>query len=51
LIKFMYFLSFRMNIQCYSSKIGFYLNLNLWFQNFFKLYFPYITSFKNKFLL
>jgi hypothetical protein len=51
LMKFMHFLSFRMNIQCYRSKIGFYLDLSLWFQNFFKLYFPYITSFKNKFLL
>jgi hypothetical protein len=38
-IKLLCFLSFRMNIQCYSLELKFHLDVNLWFLNFFKFYF------------
>jgi hypothetical protein len=50
-IEFLYFLSFRLNIQCYSLNIRFYLNVNFWFLNFFKFHFPFIANFKNKIFL
>jgi len=47
-IEFLYFLSFRFNIQCYSLNIRFYLDVNFWFLNFFKFHFPFIANFKKK---
>jgi hypothetical protein len=47
-IKFLYFLSFKLNIKCYNLTLLFYLDVFLWFLNFIKFYFSPTTHFKNK---